>query len=127
MWLPLTRPPLGTWPATQACALTGNQTSDLLVLRPVLNPLSHTSQGTIIFLVLPLVIPLKKKPKILFILERCEGREEERERNICQLPLACAPTGDQACNPGMYSDWVLNWQPLVLRDDTRPNQPRLPG
>ena len=23
-WLPLTRPLLGTWPATQACALTGN-------------------------------------------------------------------------------------------------------
>ena len=24
VWLPLTWPPLGTWPATQACALTGN-------------------------------------------------------------------------------------------------------
>ena len=23
-WLPLTCPTLGTWPATQACALTGN-------------------------------------------------------------------------------------------------------
>ena len=31
--------------ATQACALTGNQTSDPLVDRLVLNPLSHTSQG----------------------------------------------------------------------------------
>ena len=36
---------LGTWPATQACALTGNQTGDPLVLRTMLNPLSHTSQG----------------------------------------------------------------------------------
>ena len=26
--LPLACPQLGTWPATQACALTGNQTSD---------------------------------------------------------------------------------------------------
>ena len=43
--LPLTPPQLGTWPTTQACALTGNQTSNLLVHRPVLNPLSHTSQG----------------------------------------------------------------------------------
>ena len=34
---------------TQACALTGNQTSDPLVHRPALNPLSHTSQGWIIF------------------------------------------------------------------------------
>ena len=23
-WSPLARPPLGTWPATQACVLTGN-------------------------------------------------------------------------------------------------------
>ena len=29
----------------QACALTGNQTSDSLVHRLALNPLSHTSQG----------------------------------------------------------------------------------
>ena len=33
------------WPSTQACALTGNQTSNPLVCRPALNPLSHTSQG----------------------------------------------------------------------------------
>ena len=45
MWLPLVHPQLGTWPATQACALTGNQTGDSLVHRPALNPLSHTSQG----------------------------------------------------------------------------------
>ena len=45
VWLPLTWPPLETWPATQACALAGNQTSDPLVCRPALNPLSHTSQG----------------------------------------------------------------------------------
>ena len=30
---------------TQACALTGNQTSNTLVLRLALNPLSHTGQG----------------------------------------------------------------------------------
>ena len=49
MWLPLTWPPVGTWPATQACALTGNGTSDPLVCRPALNPLSHTSQGSYFF------------------------------------------------------------------------------
>ena len=47
VWLPLGRPFLGTWPATQACALTGNRTGDSLVCRPALNPLSHTSQGSI--------------------------------------------------------------------------------
>ena len=34
VWLPLVHPVLGTWPATQACALTGNQTSDPLVHSP---------------------------------------------------------------------------------------------
>ena len=38
-------PALGTWPTTRACALTGNWTSNPLFYRPVLNPLSHTSQG----------------------------------------------------------------------------------
>ena len=49
-WLLLTHPQLGTWPATQAYALTGNQTSDPLVCRPALNPLHHTSQGWNFFL-----------------------------------------------------------------------------
>ena len=47
VWLPLTRPLLGTWPETQACALTENWTSDPLLHRQALNPLSHTSQGWI--------------------------------------------------------------------------------
>ena len=38
-------PPTGYLAATQACALTGNRTSDPLVCRLALNPLSHTSQG----------------------------------------------------------------------------------
>ena len=37
-------PLLGTWLTTQACVLTGNRTSDPLVCRPALHPLSHTSQ-----------------------------------------------------------------------------------
>ena len=36
----------GTWPATQACALTGNQTSDPLLCSLTLSPLSYTSQGS---------------------------------------------------------------------------------
>ena len=43
--LPLASPLLGTWPAAQAPALTGNRTTDLSVHRLALNPLSHTSQG----------------------------------------------------------------------------------
>ena len=44
-WLPLIPPQLGTWPITQACALTGNQTGDLSVCRTMPTLLSHTSQG----------------------------------------------------------------------------------
>ena len=32
-WLPLAHPQLRTWPATQACALTWNQTGDLFSLQ----------------------------------------------------------------------------------------------
>ena len=41
-WLPLTCPQLGTWPATQTCALTRNGTSDLSICRRTLNPRSPT-------------------------------------------------------------------------------------
>ena len=51
VWLPLMHPLLGTWPTTQACALTGNRTSDPLLYRLVLNPLSHTSHGFSFFLI----------------------------------------------------------------------------
>ena len=36
-WSPLARPQLGTWPTTQACALTGNRTCDILVCKPELS------------------------------------------------------------------------------------------
>ena len=45
VWLPLTCPLLRTWPTTQACALTGNQTGNPFIHRPMLSLLSYTSQG----------------------------------------------------------------------------------
>ena len=50
VWLPLVCLQLGTWPETQACALTGNLSGDSLLCSPALNPLSHTSQGCSLFL-----------------------------------------------------------------------------
>ena len=44
-WLPPKRPHLGTWPTSQACALTRNRTGDPSVSRPVFNPLNHASQS----------------------------------------------------------------------------------
>ena len=46
VWLSLRCPLLGTWPTTQAFALTRNRTGNPLVHRLALNPLSHTSQGS---------------------------------------------------------------------------------
>ena len=43
VWLPLTCPLPRIWPPTQARALTGNGTSDSLVHRLALSPLSHTN------------------------------------------------------------------------------------
>ena len=47
--LPLARFQLGTWPATQACALTGNRTVNFLVCGLALNPLSHANHGSMYY------------------------------------------------------------------------------
>ena len=44
--LSFTYTPTRDWATTQRCALTGNWTSDLLVCRMMLNPLSHSTQGS---------------------------------------------------------------------------------
>ena len=50
------------------------------------------------------------KDSIDLFLERGEGREKERERNInVWLPLNIPPTGDLARNPGMCPDWEMSW------------------
>ena len=43
--LPLARPQLGAWLTTQARARAGNKSGNLPIRKPMLNPLSHTSQG----------------------------------------------------------------------------------
>ena len=63
--LPLECTQLGTWPATQACAPTGNRTRDFLVRRLALNPLSHTSQGT--FISIYFMLNLLPGHKLLFL------------------------------------------------------------
>ena len=45
---PLMCPPTRDRPATEAGALIGNRTGDLLLCRTMLNELSHTSQGEIL-------------------------------------------------------------------------------
>ena len=110
VWLPLTCPLLVTWSATQACALTGNRTSNSLVRRPALNPLNHTRQG------------------YLFIF-REKGREGEREgeKHQCEkhwsVASSLSPDQDRTCNPGMYPEQESNRQPFSLWNDVQPIEP----
>ena len=67
VWLPITGPSLGTWPATQACALTGSQTRDPLVHRLTLNPLSQsTSQSNSSFFFFFVLLCLLKHVSSVF-------------------------------------------------------------
>ena len=63
----------------------------------------------------------------LFIPRERGGREKERERNIDQLPLVCAPTGDRTRNPGVCPDRESNLGAFGLMDDTHPTEPRRSG
>ena len=55
VWLSLMHPLLGTWPTTQACALDWELNWQPFGSRPMLNPLSYTSQG--------LLVPFKLLPQ----------------------------------------------------------------
>ena len=54
MWLLLMHPLLGAWPSAQA-----GMCPDFLVHRPVINPLSHTSQGKPLSSLINIVDPLR--------------------------------------------------------------------
>ena len=57
------------------------------------------------------------KDFICLFLERGEGKEKERERNISDVAAPHRPpTGDLAHNPGTCPDWESNQQPFGLQD-----------
>ena len=60
-------------------------------------------------------------------LERGEGKEKERERNI-HVWLSLTPlTGDLACNPGMFPDWESNRPPFGSQTGAQPTEPHQLG
>ena len=72
----------------------------------------YTYQGGLI-LVCTLIWEGSKFNLVFYFLERGEGREEERERNIsvkhrCVVASHAPPTWDLAHNPAKYSDWESN-------------------
>ena len=72
---------------------------------------------------------LFKKDFIYFLLERGEGREKEREKNInVWLPLIPRPpTGAPAHNSGMCPDWELNRRLFALQASTQSTELHQPG
>ena len=111
MWLSLAHLVLETWSATQACALTGNQTSGTLVCRPTLNSLRYISQGSEFLFF--------KKDFIYVFLERGERGKREEEKHQCMRETSigcllnasqpetrlttqsCALTGNQTSDPSL--------------------------
>ena len=67
------------------------------------------------------------KDFIYLVLERVEGREKERERNIDGVPLLHPSSGDQTVNPGMCPDQESIRQLLALRNDAQPTEPHQSG
>ena len=63
----LTHPLLGTWPAIQASSLTWNEVSDLVIRRLAVKPLSHTTLGSVPFLVTNLSTATSR----VFVLQSC--------------------------------------------------------
>ena len=76
------------------------------------------------------VIYLFSLPEDMLIDFREKGRagEIEGEKHRCQREtliirfcLCVGATGDRTCNPGMFPDWELNWQPSGLWDAASTN------
>ena len=61
-------------------------------------------------------------------LERGEGREKERERNInVRLPLMCPLLGTWPATQAYVLDWESNWWPFGLQACTQSTELRQPG
>ena len=55
------------------------------------------------------------KQRFYLFLDKGEGREKERERNINVVASHAPTTGGLPRNPGKCSDWESTGDPLVLR------------
>ena len=64
------------------------------------------------------------------LLERGEGREKERERNISVQNTNLLPLSHlhpETCNPGSCPDQESNQGPFALWDDAQPTKPHWSG
>ena len=66
--------------------------------------------------------------RFLFIFRVRGGKiQREGEKHQCVVASCTSYTGDLACNPGMCSNWELNWWPIGSQagvQSTEPHRPR---
>ena len=67
--------------------------------------------------------------KILLFIFRERGKEGEKEgeKNQCVVASCKTPTGDLACNPGLWPDWESNQQPFGSQVGTQSPEPHQPA
>ena len=64
----------------------------------------------------------------LFIFRKKERKgEREGEKYHCVVAFSGPPTGDLACNPGMYPDWEPNWLPFDSQAHAQSTELHWPG
>ena len=66
------------------------------------------------------------KQTLFIFRQRRNGGERGREKSMCGCTLV-PPTGDLACNPGMWPDWEPNQRPFGLQADILSTKPHQPG
>ena len=125
MWLPLKRPLLGTWPATQACALTGNRTSELSLCRMTPNQLSYFSW----------ILERERDINLLFhllvhaLVDSCmcpDPRLDQQPRRIgtmLQLSRRAANTSDTDTGPYTHTARCNRQHPELRTSVNRRRQP----
>ena len=64
---------------------------------------------------------------IYLFLERGREGEREEEKHQCVVASHAPPTGVLAHNPGMWSDWELNWQHFGFQAGAQSTEPHKPG
>ena len=115
-------------------------TGNPLVRRLVLNPLSHTSQGSIVSFPLCFCLPFEfvgliffhfvfyfKFYLFIYFSREEEGKERRRETSVCGCLLHSPCWGNLACNPGMCHRLGSNQQPFCSQAGTQSTEAYQPG
>ena len=89
--------------------------------------MKYTLRGTIWLICTTLFIYLFIKYFIYLFLDGGMEEDREGEKYQCVVAVCMPPTGDLACNPGMFPDWESNQWPFGSQGGTQFTEPHQPG